>query len=121
MSIQGPETFEQIEKALREKESAVLHTLGPFEFRRGQYGLYMFKTDLKQKKFVGLPDALDPKQLTLENAVKLYQDGLQAKARASHFGQQAPAGGAAPAQRGGARGRGRGNGRGRGRGRGRGQ
>lgn len=124
MSIQGPETFDQVEKALKEKQSAVLHTLGPFEFRRGTYGLYMFKKDIKDKKFVGLPDGLDPKQLTQENAVKLYQEGLQAKARASHFGKQQPQQGGSgppPSARGRGTGRGRGAGRGRGRGRGRGQ
>jgi hypothetical protein len=122
MSIQGAETFEQIETALKQKESAVLHSIGPFEFRRGQYGLYMFKKDIKDKKFVGLPDGLDPKQLTLENSVKLYQEGLQAKARASRFGQQGPgAGGGAPPTRGRGTGRGRGRGRGAGRGGGRGR
>jgi DNA topoisomerase-1 len=85
LSIKGTETQEEIEKALREKANEVLHTLGPFEFRKGQYGLYMFKKDIKQKKFVGLPEGLDPKKLTQEEAVKLYQNGLQQKARATHF------------------------------------
>lgn len=118
MSIKGTESVEEIKKALQEKESAVLHTLGPFEFRRGPYGLYMFKKDMKQKKFVGLPEGLDPKQLTQENAVKLYQSGLQQKARSSNFGNNNT--NTTTTTRGG-RGGGRGGFRGRGRGRGRGQ
>jgi DNA topoisomerase-1 len=125
LSIKGTETQEEIEKALREKANEVLHTLGPFEFRKGQYGLYMFKKDLKQKKFVGLPEGLDPKKLTEAEAVKLYQNGLQQKARSTQFktyprptaaGQEG--GGTATPQRGGFRGRGRGRGAARGRGRG---
>jgi DNA topoisomerase-1 len=116
LSIKGTETQEEIEKALREKANEVLHTLGPFEFRRGQYGLYMFKKDQKQKKFVGLPEGLDPKKITEAEAVKLYQNGLQQKARATHFKNNPQP---AAAGRGGFRG-GRGSGRGRGRGRGRG-
>lgn len=117
LSIKGTETQEEIEKALKEKANEVLHTLGPFEFRKGQYGLYMFKKDVKQKKFVGLPEGLDPKKLTQEEAVKLYQNGLQQKARATHFknNPQQPAA-ATGGGRGGFRGRGRGGFRGRGRG-----
>jgi hypothetical protein len=66
----------------------------------------MFKKDLKDKKFVGLPDTLDPKQLTEDAAVKIYQEGLKNKARNFTHGGSGGRG------RGG-RGRGRG-GRGRG-------
>jgi DNA topoisomerase-1 len=109
LSIKGNETLEEIEKALKEKESAVLHVLGPFEFRRGPYGVYMFKKDLKQKKFAGVPEGLDLKKLTMEEAVKLYQAGLQQKARSTQFKSypQAPGRGGG---RGGFRGRGRGRG-----------
>ena len=74
------------------------------------------KTTAKGKKpqFVGLPEGLDPKSLTEEAAIKIYQTGLQHKARARNFsksestqgqtqGQTQPQG-----QRGGFRGRGRG-------------
>jgi hypothetical protein len=101
MTIKGDETFEQIEALLRAKAATVAHTLGPFEFRTGQYGLYMFKKDVKDKKFVGLPEGLDPKSLTEEAAVKIYQEGLKQKARSGNF-----------VARGGGRGRGRGRGRG---------
>jgi DNA topoisomerase-1 len=106
LSIVGTETFEEIEKKIREKAGATIHVLGPFEFRRSQYGIYMFKKDLKDKKFVGLPDTLDPKQLTEDAAVKIYQEGLKNKAR--NFTHGGSGGGGR-----GGRGRGRG-GRGRG-------
>jgi len=101
LSLKGQETFEEIEKALRDKATATpAFVLGPFEFREGQYGKYMFKKDVKDKKFVGLPAGLDPKSLTEEQAVKIYQAGLQQKQRAGSF---VPRGG-------GGRGRGRGRG-----------
>jgi topoisomerase IA-like protein len=107
LSLKGQETFEEIEKALREKATATpAFVLGPFEFREGQYGKYMFKKDVKDKKFVGLPAGLDPKSLTEEQAVKIYQAGLQQKQRAGSF---VPRGGG---NGGGGRGRGRGRGRG---------
>ena len=111
MTIKGDETFEQIEALLRAKAATVAHTLGPFEFRTGQYGLYMFKKDVKDKKFVGLPEGLDPKSLTEEAAVKIYQAGLQQKKRSGNFGTQGQTQGQTQG-RGGWRGRGRGRGRG---------
>lgn len=118
LSLKGTETLEEIEKALREKESAVLHTLGPFEFRKGPYGIYMFKKDLKQRKFVGVPEGLDLQKLTQEEAIKLYQNGLQQKARSAQFKNYPQTPNQAARGRGGFRGGGRGGGRGRGRGRG---
>lgn len=114
LSVKGTESIEELEKALKEKGATTLHVLGPFEFRKGQYGLYMFKKDIKDRKFVGLPEGCDPKKLTVEEAVKLYQTGLQNKAKASAYAS------ASPQQGGGTRGGGRGGFRGRGRGRGRG-
>jgi DNA topoisomerase-1 len=106
LSIVGTETMEEIETKLREKAGATLHVLGPFEFRKSQYGIYMFKKDLKEKKFAGVPDGIDIKKLTETEAVKIYQESLKNKAR--NF---TPGGGGRG--RGGFRGRG---GRGRGRG-----
>ena len=84
------DTEETLVAKLEAKSEAggVLHTLGPFEFRKGPYGVYFFKKETagKGRKFVGLPSAVDPKSLTLEAATKLFQDGLQAKARAAAFG-----------------------------------
>lgn len=81
LSIVGTETMEEIETKLREKAGATLHVLGPFEFRKSQYGIYMFKKDLKEKKFAGVPDGIDIKGLTEAEAVKIYQEGLKNKAR----------------------------------------
>jgi hypothetical protein len=64
---------------------------------------------VKDKKFVGLPEGLDPKSLTEEAAVKIYQAGLQQKKRSGNFGAQ-NGGQAQPRGRGGWRGRGRGRG-----------
>ncbi len=123
------DTAETLCAKFEAKKASVLHTLGEFEFRNGPYGVFMFKkTTAKGKKpqFVGLPEGLDPKSLTEEAAVRIYQTGIQQKARARHFSQNpttattgAATGGTARGGRGGGRGGFRGRGRG-GRGRGRG-
>jgi topoisomerase IA-like protein len=80
------DTADSIITKIRAKGEAVLHTLGPFEFRKGPYGVYFFKKDVtKGRKFVSLPSGLDPKALTLEAATKIYQTGLQQKAKAKAF------------------------------------
>jgi hypothetical protein len=104
------DTFETLKTKLEAKESAVLHTLGEFEFRKGPYGVFMFKKATakgKKPQFVGLPEGVDPKILTEEAAIKIYQTGLQTKARARNFGnaEGAPRGGGRGG-RGGFRGRG---------------
>ena len=84
------DTFDTLTTKMKAKQDAVLHTLGDFEFRTGQYGLFMFKkTTAKGKKpqFVGLPEGLDPKSLTEEAAIKIYQTGIQQKARTRNFGK----------------------------------
>ena len=70
-----------------EKTKAALHTLGPFEFRTGPYGVFMFKKDLvgSARKFVPVPTAVDPKALTQEAAIKMYQTGLQQKAKGQAY------------------------------------
>ena len=82
------DTVETIRAKLKAKQESVLHAIGPFEFRRGPYGIYMFKKDVvgKARKFVGLPSAVDPKVLTLQAATALYQSGLQQKAKARAYG-----------------------------------
>jgi hypothetical protein len=90
------DTAETLEKKFETKKSATLHVLGDFEFRMGPYGVYMFKkTTAKGKKpqFVGLPEGLDPKVLTEEAAVRIYQTGLQQKARSKSFAAQQGRGG----------------------------
>lgn len=81
------DTPDKIREKLGAKKASVLHTLGPFEFRRGPYGVYMFKKDVtgKARKFVGLPSGVDPKVLTLAATTALYQSGIQQKARAKAY------------------------------------
>jgi DNA topoisomerase-1 len=104
--VKVPWASSDTEETLCEKLAAkkggaggALHTLGPFEFRNGPYGVYFFKKDVvgKGRKFVGLASGVDPKALTLEAATKLFQDGLQAKAKAKAYGAGAGAASAAPA------------------------
>jgi DNA topoisomerase-1 len=120
---QADDTVEAVQGRLEAKKNSVLHTLGDFEFRTGQYGVFMFKkTVAKGKKpaFVGLPEGLDPKVLTEEAAIRIYQTGLQQKARSKALGAATEGeGGGGRGGRGGFRG-GRGGFGGRGRGRGRG-
>ena len=79
------DTVATITGKLKAKGEAVLHSLGPFEFRRGEYGIYMFKKDAAQRKFVGIPTGVDPKVLTIEAAIKIYQNGLQQKAKGKAY------------------------------------
>ena len=83
------DTEETLQAKFAAKVQSVLHRLGPFEFRNGPYGIYMFKTDLvgKSRKFVSLPSGIDPKVLTQEATVKLYQAGLKTKATAAAYRQ----------------------------------
>jgi DNA topoisomerase I len=102
------DTFDSIVAKVEAKGQSLVHTLGAFEFRTGPYGIYMFKKDQvgKARKFVSLPSGLNPKDLTEEAAVKIFQAGLQQKSRGQQFGSSG----------GGQRGRGGGGFRGRGRG-----
>lgn len=89
------DTVETIQAKFKAKNESVLHSIGPFEFRRGPYGIYFFKKDVvgKGRKFVGLPSAVDPKVLTLQAATALYQTGLQQKAKARAYGAKGGKGG----------------------------
>ena len=119
---QEDDTVESVQGRLTAKKNSVLHSLGDFEFRTGQYGVFMFKkTTAKGKKpaFVGLPEGLDPKSLTEEAAIRIYQTGLQQKARSKAIGSETKEGDTGTTSfrgrgRGGFRGRGRGGFRGRG-------
>ena len=80
------DTLDMIIEKIKQKNESVLHTIGPFEFRNGAYGVYMFKKgNTKNRQFVGLPKAVDPKTLTQEAATKIYQTGLQMKAKQSAY------------------------------------
>jgi DNA topoisomerase-1 len=89
------DSFDSIVAKLDAKEQSILHTLGPFEFRNGPYGVYMFKKDQvgKQRKFVSVPSGVNPKDLTEEAAVKIFQAGLQNKGKARQFGSSSGRGG----------------------------
>ena len=84
------DTADTIRDRIKEKGESLLHSLGAFEFRRGPYGVYMFKKEGKVKKFVSVPAGVDPKALTVEAAIKIYQTGLQQKAKAKAYGNSAP-------------------------------
>ena len=85
------DTVDTIREKFRQKRESVLHTIGPFEFRKGPYGVYMFKKDVSanMRKFVTVPSAVDPKILTAAAATQIYQTGLQEKAKAKAYGAKA--------------------------------
>jgi DNA topoisomerase-1 len=56
--------------------------VGPFTFRVGPHGPYMYKTDLKTKKFVSIPTSVDVDRLTIKVADDIYKRGLEAAASA---------------------------------------
>ncbi len=57
--------------------------VGPYEFRVGAYGPYMYKTDAKTKKFVGVPATVDVASLTVKEADALYKAGIEKKTTAA--------------------------------------
>lgn len=77
------DTLDTIQTKLRSKGQSLLHVLGPYEFRRGPYGVYMMKKGpVKGKakpKFVSIPEAVDPKSLTEEAADKIYKMNITRK------------------------------------------
>jgi DNA topoisomerase-1 len=81
------DTMETLVAKFEAKTKSALHTLGPFEFRTGPYGVFMFKKDLvgPARKFVNVPSGVDPKILTQEAAIKIYQTGLQQKAKGQAY------------------------------------
>jgi DNA topoisomerase-1 len=104
------ETAETIQAKFQQKRGAVNHSIGSFEIRQGPYGLFMYKKAVGGKKptFVGLPEGLDPKTLTVEAAERIYKNGIEQKKE----GGFAARGGSSNRCRGSFRGRGRGRGRG---------
>jgi DNA topoisomerase-1 len=81
------DTLETLAAKFEAKTKSALHTLGSFEFRTGPYGVFMFKKDLTgpARKFVNVPSGVDPKTLTQEAAIKIYQTGLQQKAKGQAY------------------------------------
>ena len=81
------DTQEQIlEKfSSRALASSNTYTFGPYTFGKGQYGPYMYKHDLKTRIFIGIPDTIDAKKLTAEEADALYKNGVEAKKAKGSF------------------------------------
>jgi DNA topoisomerase-1 len=86
--LQAGDTLGKIQDRLLEKEQSVLHKIGAFEFRKGPYGVYMFKKETGGKKpsFVSIPDGLDPKALTEEAAARIYTTGIEQKKKSAASG-----------------------------------
>ena len=81
------DTEETLQKKFEAKKNSNSLVVGPFEIRTGPYGPFMFKTALtgKSRKFVSIPSGVDPKTLTQEALVKMYQTDIQGKARGQAF------------------------------------
>lgn len=94
------DTQEQIVQKFCDRAAAPSNTykFGPYTFGKGQYGPYMYKHDLKTRIFVGIPESLDPKRLTADEADALYKAGVEAKkakgARGGFAGSRGGRGGA---------------------------
>ena len=82
------DTVDTIREKFRAKQQSMLGAVGPFEFRKGPYGVYMFKKDISanMRKFVTVPAGVNVKTLTPASATALYQAGLQQKAKAKAYG-----------------------------------
>ena len=102
-TLNVPWTATDTEETLQAKfaaKAASATTVGPFTFKVGQYGPYMYKTALQTKKFVNVPPTINPSKLTVREADEIYKAGLAAKEAAPpRFSQNG--------ERGGFRGRGR--------------
>ena len=81
------DTEESLHAKIAAKKQEVVHKVGPFEIRSGPKGAFMFKTALtgKARKFVSIPSGVDPKTLTQEALVKMYQTDIQNKSRGAAF------------------------------------
>ncbi len=75
------ESLEAVYEKIRAKQLSIDSQVrvGGYVFARGQYGPYMFKDGLKTKNFVGIPDTIDPKTLSLADAEALYKQCSEAK------------------------------------------
>lgn len=60
-------------------KSTSSNKVGPYSFKVGPYGPYMFKTELKTKKFVNVPAGLNFEKMTVREADDLYKKGLADK------------------------------------------
>ncbi len=81
------DNYEELEAKIAAKRAGAAAAkpavkVGPYEFRVGAYGPYMYKTDAKTKKFVSVPATVDAASLTVKEADALYKAGLEKKAAA---------------------------------------
>ena len=81
------ETAEMREEKFKARSvsNSAIYKFGPYTFSTGQYGPYMFKTELKTKVFVGIPPTIDVKKLSAEEADALYKNGVEAKKAKGSF------------------------------------
>jgi DNA topoisomerase-1 len=66
-------TLEDAIERLEAKASMQTRVVGPYELRRTDRGAYMFKTTVKAKKFVTIPDGLDIMKLTAGEVEAIYK------------------------------------------------
>jgi DNA topoisomerase-1 len=82
LSVSAEDTWETIQAKLEAKgDAGPVRVMKEFEFRKGPYGLYMFKPTLKKKLFVTVPAGTPVEHLTETEAAALYKAGLDAKKR----------------------------------------
>lgn len=83
VSVKAEDDFnamiEKIKAKIGSGEVKKAQTVGPFTFSTGPYGPYMYKTDLKTKKFVSVPANIDPSKLTIREADEIYKKALEEK------------------------------------------
>jgi topoisomerase IA-like protein len=79
VSCEEGTTLEEAVEKITEKENAAVRSFQKFEIRRGPYGLYMFRKDLKKKEFVSVPPETKIEELTEESVKTLYETQLTAK------------------------------------------
>ncbi len=86
VSVKAEDSLEVIIEKIKAKignttssEVKKSQVVGPFTFSTGPYGPYMYKTDLKTKKFVSVPAGIDPSKLTIREADEIYKKALEEK------------------------------------------
>jgi DNA topoisomerase-1 len=80
--VKEDESLTDLEVRLREKLTAIDHTIGPFKIKKGPYGLYMYRTGGAGKPtFVGLPEGTDYASLTVEGAEAMYKGNSKKKSK----------------------------------------
>ena len=83
--LKGDEALEQIQEKLKAKISfaatgeAFTRVVGDFTIKKGPYGLYMYKTALKLKRFVSFPATSDAEKVDAKTAATVYSEGLAKK------------------------------------------